>query len=117
MTIDFRLVSKMAWYTVSILCAASIILAIIHAHNRKDNKFDLLDLFTDGKTGKVDGANARLNMAFIIMSWVLTQLTIEGKLTEWYITAYVGAWVVDKMFSRNAQVEMAKIPNNSGEPQ
>lgn len=69
-------------------------------HKSTKNNISLADLFLDPKTGKISGSEFRLNTAFIATSWALVYLTIKGTLTEWYIAAYLAAFVADRAHSR-----------------
>jgi hypothetical protein len=69
-------------------------------HKSTKNNISLADLFLDPKTGKIGGSEFRLNTAFIVTSWALVYLTIKGTLTEWYIAAYLTAFVADRVYSR-----------------
>jgi hypothetical protein len=71
-------------------------------HTNEDTPINLWDLFIDQKSGKMGGSEFRINVAFLVTSWALIFLTIKGNLTEWYITAYLTAFVADRMFSRKA---------------
>lgn len=69
-------------------------------HKSTKNNISIADLFLDPKTGKIGGSEFRLNTAFITTSLALVYLTIKGTLTEWYIAAYLTAFVADRVHSR-----------------
>ena len=78
--------------------------------NRSDkNQIDFTDLFINKKTGKLGGSEFRINIAFLLTSWALVFLTIQGSLTEWFLGAYLAAFVADRMFSRNKNVEIERV--------
>lgn len=70
------------------------------AQKSKTSPIDFTDLFIDPKTGKMGGSEFRINAAFMVTSWALIYLTIKGTLTEWFIAAYLTAFVADRVFSR-----------------
>jgi hypothetical protein len=77
-------------------------------HKSTSNPINFTDLFLDKITGKMGGSEFRINTAFIVTSWALVFLTMHDKLTEWFLAAYIGAFVVDRIFSRKAQDEGTK---------
>ena len=83
------------------LAVIGIVVIIFYKwHMCKDNPVNFYDLFIDQKTGKIGGSEFRINVAFLVTSWALIFFTIKGTLTEWFIAAYLTAFVADRMFSR-----------------
>ena len=92
-----------SWDIVGVLMAITVMYGIFKIH-RSDSydKVDYLDLILDLETGRMSDSKFRLNIAFALTSFVLIYLTLNNKLTEWYVTAFLGAWVIDRWGSRNA---------------
>jgi hypothetical protein len=88
---------------ISLLLLLLLLIVIVLAHFNKKSKIDLADLFLD-TTGKIGGSQMRLNMAFILSSWAIVYTTLEGNLTEWLMGGYLAAFVVDRIYSRKADV-------------
>lgn len=98
-----------SWDMVGVALALTIMFGLWKAH--ADPKYDtinLLDLMLDHDTHRLSDSKFRLNIAFLLTSFVLIYLTLNGKLTEWYVTSFLGAWVIDRWGSRNASVEYAR---------
>ena len=84
----------MANYLVELSFAViSIVAAIILYRWNKSpsNTFDLIDalLGTDGKVSLFKISQA---VALTVSTWGFVILTQQGKLTEWYFTAYMSVW-------------------------
>lgn len=72
-----------------------IIVSFIKAVVSKNNPHSMLDMFLPLGSSKM-----RLNGAWIITSWAFAYLTVSGHLTEWYVAAYLTAFVADRIYSR-----------------
>ena len=59
------------------------------------------------------GSKARMNIAFFVMTMILTFLALTGSLTEFYATVYVTAWVVDRARSSVTDVMKGKQNDNT----
>lgn len=58
------------------------------------NKFNLDEAFTDS-SGKTSMGRIGIFVALSVSSWGFVYLTLEGKLTEWFMTAFLGAFVLN----------------------
>lgn len=98
-----------SWDFVGVAMAFTIVYGLWKAHtNPQYDTINLLDLMLDHDTHRLSDSKFRLNIAFILTSFVLIYLTLNGKLSEWYVTSFLGAWVIDRWGSRNASVEYAR---------
>ena len=83
---------RLDWMVVALIVSLLAVIVILYRVQRNpDNRFDLLDLLMD------NGRLSRVAFAFIgsfaVTNWVIVTLTLNGKLTEGYLTIYVAAWV------------------------
>lgn len=72
------------------------LVSLIRMHRNKDMP-SLNDLITStDRKGKVrlDPRKCFEAGAFLTTTWAFVFLTASGKLTEWFLTVYVGAWVI-----------------------
>lgn len=72
-----------------------VILAGIMAYrasHSKGSKFSLDDAFMDA-SGKTSLGRISTFAALAVSTWGFVFLTLEGKLSEWFMTAYLAAWV------------------------
>lgn len=71
----------------------SIIAAVIiyRWHNSPANTFDLVDALL-GADGKVSLFKISQAVALSVSTWGFVILIQQGKLTEWYFTAYMSVW-------------------------
>ena len=76
---------------LALMCVV-VVLSLWLAHKRRDIDFDLLDLLMEN--GRVSKIACTFLATFILTSWVIVKLTLEGKLTEGFLTVYGGFWVV-----------------------
>jgi hypothetical protein len=92
------------------LSAIGLVIVVLYVlHHDHTNPIRFEDLFINEKTGKLGGSEFRVNIAFIATTWVLIFLTIKGSLSEWYVVAYLTAFVADRALSRNSTTK--DIPN------
>lgn len=64
------------------------------------NVFNLFDLVLDG--GRISKVSVAFMTTLCVTSWIMLRLTLDGKLTEGYMTSYGLMWVaplVAKLFS------------------
>jgi hypothetical protein len=102
---------KYIWAIVSLLGLIAIVISFIRAHF-SNNDFDLMKLMVFDSKGKMSDSKARLNGAFLITSWAFVFLTMNDKLTEWYVAVFLAAWVGDRFAARKAnQVKDADETN------
>ena len=72
------------------LCAGVLLALLVMWHwQRSHPKFDLSDLVT-GDNGKVSATKFIQTATWVIASWGFVTLTQDGKMTEWYMAAYLG---------------------------
>lgn len=86
----------------SILLMASLIIIFWKANRDPNSPLNFADLLTDS-TGKIGGSKMRLNLAFLLASWVVIYSTIKGNLSEWLYGAYIAAFVFDRMNARKSE--------------
>lgn len=70
------------------------------AHKDPAHQFNVFDLLLD--SGKVSKMAFAFLVTLAVTSWIMIRLTVSGKLTEGYFTAYGLMWVaplVAKLFS------------------
>jgi hypothetical protein len=60
-------------------------------HTNSSNTFDLTDILL-GPDGKVSLYKVSQAVALAVSTWGFIILIQQGKLTEWYFTAYMGVW-------------------------
>jgi len=94
----------------SLLLIVWMIIEFIKAQRDPKSPIDLNDLFVDS-SGKIGGSKMRLNMAFIVTTWVLIYYTLQGQLSEWLFGAYLAAFVYDRLNSRNTAVSSNSSPD------
>lgn len=102
---------KAAWIAISLLWLLGMLIAVIVAHFSKRQKFNVVDLLFYGANGKLSDSKARLNGAFIVTTWAFVWLTLIDKLTEWYVAAFLTAWVIDRISSRNSKSKLTLTDN------
>jgi Ca2+/Na+ antiporter len=93
----------------SLLLIIWMIIEFIKAQADKLSPIDLNDLFIDG-SGKIGGSKMRLNMAFIVTTWILIYYTLQGQLSEWLFAAYIAAFVYDRVNSRQSDPGALNLP-------
>lgn len=94
---------KYIWAIVSLLGLLAFAFSFIKMHFSTKNKFDLVKLFAFDSSGVLSDSKARLNAAFVITSWAFVYLTMNDKLTEWYVAVFLAAWVGDRFAARMNQ--------------
>lgn len=105
---------EVLWVLVALVGIAFISISLIKAHfNPEYTRFNLLDAFT--QNGIFGGSKSRLNIAFIITSWVLIWVSMKiTTITSDFVllfTSYGSLWVVDRIDSRRKNV----LPTLGGE--
>jgi hypothetical protein len=93
--------ATMAGKVFSLLLIAVVLILFLLAHRDPSSKIDLSDLFVD-QSGKIGGSQMRLNLAFALSSWVIIFSTLNGNLSEWLFSAYIAAFVYDRIASRKS---------------
>jgi len=69
-------------------------------NNNPNNTFTFSDLFVDPTTGKSGGSQMRINLAFIASTGILLYFSLNDKLSEWFFSAYLLAFIGDRISSR-----------------
>ena len=98
---------KVIWGIISLFAALVLVVAVVRAHFSKEyGKFNLINLFAFDKNGNLSDSKLRLNVAFVVTSWAFVYITMADKLTEWFVMAYLAAWVTDRFFARKQNNEV-----------
>ena len=69
-------------------------------NNNPNNTFAFSDLFVDPVSGKSGGSQMRVNLAFIASTGILLYFSFNDKLSEWFFSAYLLAFIGDRISSR-----------------
>ena len=78
---------------LSFLSILLVCVLIIYVWNKaEDNTFRLIDALL-GPDGKLSIYKLGQAVALVVSTWGFVILTQQGKLTEWYFSAYMGIWV------------------------
>lgn len=88
----------------SLLLMATLIIIFWKANRDPASPLNFVDLLTDA-SGKIGGSKMRLNLAFLLASWVVVYSTIKGDLSEWLFGAYIAAFVFDRMSARKSETD------------
>lgn len=83
-----------------LIVALVIAWSLYRAHRVQDNTFNLLDLIMEN--GRVSKLACVFLGSFGVTSWLMVRLTLDGKMTEGYLTAYGALWIIPitaKLFS------------------
>jgi len=97
------------WSALSLLALISIVVSVVRAHFDESNGFDIMKLFAfDSDTGKMSDSKVKINSAFVVTSWAFIFLTMNDKLTEWYVAVYLSAWVFDRYNARKSKQAESK---------
>jgi Ca2+/Na+ antiporter len=88
---------------IALLVLVAAVTGFVRAVSNSKNDFNLLDLFVEG--GKLGGSKMRVNGAWLVSTWAFIYFTVDGKLTEWYVAAYLTAFVFDRFNSRKGVKE------------
>ncbi len=81
--------------------------SLLRLHQNRTIEFNLIDLILEG--GRVSKVSCLVMGAFLVTSWILIRLTLDGKLTEGYFAGYGALWVaplIARMFSTPPQPSM-----------
>lgn len=87
---------------VLMVCILIIGWSFYRAHRDPRIDFNLLDLLLEND--RVSKKSVLVMGAFAASTWIVIRLTLDGKLTEGYFTAYMAAWVapmIAGMFATN----------------
>ena len=80
-----------------LLCILAAILAYKATHG--EGKFDFAQAFSDAD-GKTSMGRICVFVALTVSTWAMVALVQSDKLTEWFYTAYLGAFVVNGLGSK-----------------
>jgi len=69
-----------------------ILISLLRRNRCRNSPIKLEDLLI-GDDGRLSKAAAVMMGAFAMTTWLIVYLTVTGKITEGYFTAYLGAWV------------------------
>ena len=83
-------------------------------HRSPSVDFDLRQAVTDSVTGKLSVEKVAFMTALCVSTWGFVSLTLEGKLTEWYFSAYMLAFAAARVASQGLSV--IKETKNAGTP-
>lgn len=86
-------------YTTYIYAAVLLVfIGVLALWHIKHPDFTLTDLLT-GDNGKVSLRKFGAMVALYSSTWGFVTLVEQGKLSEWYFTAYIGVWAAQKVVS------------------
>jgi hypothetical protein len=71
----------------------------LHATRDNDNDFDFAQAFLD-TNGKTSMARICIFGAFVISSWAMVAMVVSDELTEWFLTGYLGSFVLNGVGSK-----------------
>jgi hypothetical protein len=74
---------------MSLSAGAILALLLLWQWQRSHPHFDLSDMIT-GDNGKVSATKFMQTVVFIVATWGFITMVQQGKLTEWYMAAYLG---------------------------
>lgn len=84
---------KIDWMqTVLAVALVVMVVTIWRAHRRADVSFDLADLIM--VDGKVDRIASSYMLVLAVTTWIMIDLEIQKRMTEGYLMAYGGMWVL-----------------------
>ncbi len=86
-------------YTTYIYAAClAVLMLVLSLWHIKHPDFTLTDLLT-GDNGRVSLRKFGALIALFSSTWGFVTLVEQGKLSEWYFTAYIGVWAAQKVAS------------------
>lgn len=83
-----------------LIVALCIAWSFYRAHRNAAFTFNLFDLIMDN--GRVSRLACVFLGSFMVTSWIMVRLTLDGKMTEGYMAAFGALWIVPitaKLFS------------------
>lgn len=92
--------------SITFLCVtALLVIGLALSWHRTDSvDFDLRQAVTDSVTGKLSVEKIAFMTALCVSTWGFVSLTLEGKLTEWYFSAYMLAFAATRIASQGLAV-------------
>ena len=93
------LIPKLAFGTIlALLCILAFILAWKATHD-EGSRFDFAQAFID-PDGKTSIGRIGIFVALSCSTWAFVYLVLNDKITEWYYTGYMAAWVAQGVGSK-----------------
>lgn len=86
-----------------ICCAIGFCVYVWKIDQRRGNKFFLIDFITDAN-GRADKYSLGYVLILLVGTWVMYYLTLKDRLTEWFVTAFLGAFVIGSIVKTSASV-------------
>ncbi len=74
-----------------LIVALMIAWSLYRAHRNQDFVFNVFDILMEN--GRVSRLACVFLGSFLVSCWVMIRLTIDGKMTEGFFTAFGGIWV------------------------
>lgn len=87
------LAGKVDWLGVLFIFLVSAFFIRLMQYEKKKKTFILADFVTDA-TGRADKYGLGYVLVLLVMTWAMWYLAVHDRLTEWYVTLYVGAFVI-----------------------
>lgn len=90
LTLDFSKATSLGMLAVLAILAGLLAFGFWTAQ-RSNNDFDILDLVMED--GKLSRVSCVLMGSFAVTTWMMVNLTLTGRMTETYFSAYGAMWV------------------------
>jgi len=65
----------------------------------------ILQLISNPATGRLSTSDTTLFGAFLVSSFIIVWVTVNGHLEEWHVAAYLAAWVFHSQASKRAAIK------------
>lgn len=91
-----------------------VIFSFWRMHRNPENQFNIFDLIMEG--GRVSRIACVFIASFLVASWIIVRLTLDGKMTDAYLLWYGGVFVapvVAKLFGQPKQELNGVKPNGT----
>lgn len=75
-----------------LIVALAVAWSLYRAHRIIGNSFNLMDLLMEN--GRVSRLACVFLGSFGVTSWIMIRLTLDGKMTEGYLTAFGALWII-----------------------
>ena len=85
---------------LGLVALAIVVVSFVRMHRDSTTNFNVFDLVME--RGRVSKLAVIALTAFVVYSWVIVRLTVDGRITEGYLTMYGVTWVapiIAKLFS------------------
>lgn len=102
-----------------ILMTLMIVMVVWSWHRDKSTDFDLRQVLVDSVTGKMAVEKVGYMVALAISTWGFVTLILRNGMSEWYFTAYIGAFVLARFGAQSLAVwkDSKKKDDPSAPPQ